>query len=703
MEDLEYEKQKLENVESNLEDIQKGEEEILRDLPKKYGSNPVLLANLMSTSATKIANIQKIKEKPYFARIDFKEDKKNTKDKLYIGKIGVTDLNGRVVVTDWRAPVSTLYYDSNLGQVEYDAPYGKIHGELSLKRQIIIQNKKIESIFDVDSVSDDELLKPYLGASADSRLKNIVASIQGEQNEIIRKNIEKNLIVQGVAGSGKTTVALHRIAYLMYNNSEKYKANQFMVIGPNKFFINYISNVLPDLDASNAVQLTYEELASNFIGEKISYEDSTKKLNDIIDGRDTISNVKYKTTLEYKDLLDKYLNTIEYDIIADNGLVINDVCVLTKDEILEVYKQTQGESIKQRLDIVARRIANNIKNDDEIYSRVKSQMDALELAQTDVEQRRKIIKKELDMLKDLNNTGFEKQLKKLLDISSLKVIPIYQNFVESVDNIPEIIRSSTVKSLKSRVIENEDIAPIMYIKLRYFGNEEFKNIKCVVVDEAQDFGVFSYYILRNVLNQANFSIFGDLAQGIYSYRAIENWHDIQDGIFEDSEYLNLRKSYRTSIEIMSEANKISSAINLGEARPVIRESGPVIKTKVDSKSKNEYIAKKVKDYLDNGYKSIAIVYKNQTEMAKISKLLKEKNIDNEIIYKDQEKYNGGVCILTSYLSKGLEFDVVIVADSDESNYVSSNVLDMKLLYVAMTRALHKLELIYTDKICKYLV
>ena len=702
MEDLEYEKQKLENVESNLEDIQKGEEEILRDLPKKYGSNPILLANLMSTSATKIANIQKIKEKPYFARIDFKEDKKSTKDKLYIGKIGVTDLDGKVVVTDWRAPVSTLYYDSNLGQVEYDAPYGKIHGELSLKRQIIIQNRKIESIFDVDSVSDDELLKPYLGASADSRLKNIVASIQGEQNEIIRKNIEKNLIVQGVAGSGKTTVALHRIAYLMYNNSEKYKANQFMVIGPNKFFINYISNVLPDLDASNAVQLTYEELASNFIGEKISYEDSTKKLNDIIDGRDTISNVKYKTTLEYKDLLDNYLKQIEYDIIPDDGLVINGICVLSKDEILAVYNQTQGESIKQRLDIISRRIANNIKNDDDIYSRVKSQMDALELSQTDVEERRKIIKKELDMLKDLNNTGFEKQLKKLLDISNLKVIPIYLNFVESVDNIPQIIRDTTIKSLKSRVIENEDIAPIMYIKLKYFGNEDYKNIKCVVVDEAQDFGVFSYYILRNVLNQANFSIFGDLAQGIYSYRAIDKWEDIQSKIFEDSEYLNLRKSYRTSIEIMSEANKISSAINLGEAKPVIREAGPVIKTKVDEKNKNEYIKNKVQEYLNNGYKSIAIVYKNQTEMAKISKLLKENNIENEIIYKDQEKYNGGVCILTSYLSKGLEFDVVIVADTDESNYDSDNVLDMKLLYVAMTRALHKLELIYTDKICKYL-
>ncbi len=662
----------------------------------------MLLANLMSTSATKIANISKIKEKPYFARIDFKENNKSTKDKLYIGKIGVTDLDGNVVVTDWRAPVSTLYYDSNLGQVEYDAPDGKIHGELSLKRQIIIQNKQIESIFDVDSVSDDELLKPYLGASADSRLKNIVASIQGEQNNIIRKNIEKNLIVQGVAGSGKTTVALHRIAYLMYNNSDKFRADQFMVIGPNKFFINYISNVLPDLDASNAVQLTYEELASRFIGEKISYEDSTKKLNDIIDGRDSISNVKFKTSLEYKSLLDNYLNSIEHSVIADSGLVINGVKVLTKEEILNVYNETQAECIKQRLDIVARRIANNIKNDDDIYNRVKSQMDKLELATQDVEERRKIIKKELDMLKDLNNTGYEKQLRKLLDISNLKVIPIYQSFVVSVDNIPQNIKENTLKSLKSRVIENEDIAPIMYIKLKYFGNDEYKDIRCVVVDEAQDFGVFSYYILRHVLSQANFSIFGDLAQGIYSYRAIEKWQDIQDTIFEDSEYLNLRKSYRTSIEIMTEANKISSAINLGEAKPVIRESGPVIKTKIDKDKKNDYIKNKVKEYLDNGYKSIAVVYKNQPEMAKMSKMLKDNGIDNEIIYKDQEKYNGGVCILTSYLSKGLEFDCVIIADSDERTYDSNNVLDMKLLYVAMTRALHKLELIYTDNICSYL-
>ena len=209
MEDIEYEKKKLEKTEDELEEIQQGEQQILATLPKKYKNNPILLANLMSATATKITNITRIKEKPYFARIDFKDDTKENKESIYIGKIGVLDLDGNVVITDWRAPISTLYYDSNLGNVEYNAPDGKIKGKMSLKRQIIIKDKKLESIFDVDSVSDDELLKPYLGASADSRLKNIVASIQSEQNNIIRKNIEKNLIVQGVAGSGKTTVELH--------------------------------------------------------------------------------------------------------------------------------------------------------------------------------------------------------------------------------------------------------------------------------------------------------------------------------------------------------------------------------------------------------------------------------------------------------------------------------------------------------------
>lgn len=709
MNDLEYEKQKFKNVEKELETIQEGEEQILRTLPKKYSNNPVLLSNLMSATATKITNIVRMKEKPYFARIDFKEDKKDKKEKLYIGKVGVTDLDGNIVITDWRAPVSTLYYDANLGKVEYNAPNGKVKGELSLKRQIIIQNKEVEDIFDVDSVSDDELLKPYLGANADNRLKNIVASIQSEQNNIIRKSIDKNLIVQGVAGSGKTTVALHRIAYLMYNNADKYKANQFMVIGPNKFFINYISNVLPDLDASNAVQLTYEELASNFIGEKITFEDSTKKISDIIDRKVTVDYLKFKSSLEYKKLLEKYLTMYEKGIISDNGLVINNVQILSKKEIMKVYNGILGESVKQRLDMTAKVISNRIKNDENIYQKIKSKMLEREKEEYDIDKKRKIVKQELDMLKELEKTGFEKQIKKYLNISNLKVINIYKLFVENVDELCEnkninleSLKYNTLQSLKNKIIENEDIAALMYIKLYLFGNDEYKNIKSVVIDEAQDFGMFSYYILKNLLSNAIFSIFGDMAQGIYSYRAIDNWDLLINNVIYDAEYLNLKKSYRTSIEIMNEANKISENIGLGRANPVIRSSGPVVKTKVKKVDEIEYISNRVSYYLKEGFKSIAIVYKDQSDMLKLNKKLKNLNIESEIIYKDQEKYNGGVCILTSYLSKGLEFDVVIVVDADEKVYKSDNVLDMKLLYVAMTRALHRLELVYDNNICKYL-
>lgn len=709
MDDLEYEKKKLEKVEEELEEIQSGEEQILRTLPKKYGNNPVLLSNLMSSTATKITNIARMKEKPYFARIDFKEDKKPNKEKLYIGKVGVIDLDGKVVITDWRAPVSTLYYDANLGKVEYNAPEGKIKGELSLKRQIIIQNKNVEEIFDVDSVSDDELLKPYLGASADNRLKNIVASIQSEQNNIIRKSIEENLIVQGVAGSGKTTVALHRIAYLMYNNANRYKANQFMVIGPNRFFINYISNVLPDLDASNAVQVTYEELASDFTCEKLIFEDSTKKLSDIIDKKAPKDYLKFKSSLKYKELLEKYLNNYEKTVISDTGVIINNIQVLSKDEVMETFNEVIGECLEQRLDMTARVLSNRIKNDDTIYNRVKNRMLELEKNEENIDKKRKIAKQELNMLKDLTNTGFEKQIKKYVSISNLKSINIYKDFVENVDKLYlendvdiNSLKENTLKSLKSRIIENEDIAAIMFIRLYLFGNGEYKNIKCVVIDEAQDFGIFSYFVLKKLLSNATFSIFGDMAQGIYSYRAIGDWNEIKENVIFDAEFLNLKKSYRTSIEIMNEANKVSEAIGLGKANPVIRSSGPIIKTNIEKDKEALYIVNRVKEYQSQGFKSIAIVYKDQTNMMDLNRLLKKEKIESEIIYKDQEKYNGGVCILTSYLSKGLEFDVVIIADADDSIYLSNNILDMKLLYVAMTRALHKLELIYNNNICKYL-
>ena len=701
MEELEYENKKLNKIEEKLDIIKKEEEQVLTTLPKKYSHNPILLSNLMSITATKITNIAKIKERPYFARIDFKDDKKQNKEKIYIGKIGVLDLDGNIVITDWRAPISTLYYDSNLGRVEYIAPEGIVKGDMSLKRQIIISNKRVTDIFDVDSVSDDELLKPYLGANADNRLKNIVASIQGEQNYIIRKGIEKNIVVQGVAGSGKTTVALHRIAYLMYNNSDKYKADQFMVIGPNKFFINYISNVLPDLDAGNAVQLTIEELAKKFIDEDILFEDVTKNLSDIIDDGVEKKYLKFKNSMDYYRLLDNYLNDIESGFISAKGLVINNIQVLSKEDIENVYKTVNGSCVSQKLEMTSKVIANRLKNNNDVYEYIKNSMDTLCQNEKDVNRKRNLIKKEFDMLKELTSNGFEKQLKKLLNIDKIKVLNIYIDFINSLDDMIEL-KSDTMYLLKKKTCQNEDIAALLYIKYYLFGNEKFKKYKQVVVDEAQDFGKFTFYMLKLLISNATFSIFGDIAQGIYSYKSIDDFNEILEDIFKEAEYIKLKKSYRTSIEIMNEANKISKEIGLDEALPVIRSAGPVIKSKINKSDKENYIVNQVKKYKEAGFKSIAIIYKNQKELVNMNKKLKENNIESEIIYKDQEKYEGGICLLTSYLSKGLEFDVVIIADVEDEIYKYDNRLDMKLLYVSMTRALHKLELVYETNICRFL-
>ena len=701
MEELEYENKKLNKIEEKLDIIKKEEEQVLLTLPKKYSHNPILLSNLMSITATKITNIAKIKERPYFARIDFKDDKKQNKEKIYIGKIGVLDLDGNIVITDWRAPISTLYYDSNLGRVEYIAPEGIVKGDMSLKRQIIISNNKVTDIFDVDSVSDDELLKPYLGANADNRLKNIVASIQGEQNYIIRKGIEKNIVVQGVAGSGKTTVALHRIAYLMYNNSDKYKADQFMVIGPNKFFINYISNVLPDLDAGNAVQLTIEELAKKFIDEDILFEDVTKNLSDIIDDGIEKEYLKFKNSMEYYRLLDNYLNNIEDGFIWAKGLVINNIQVLSKEYIENVYKTVNGSCVSQKLKMTSKVIANRLKNNNDVYEYIKNSMDTLCQNEKDVDKKRNLIKKEFDMLKDLTSTGFEKQLKKLLNIDKVKVLNIYSDFINSLDDMIEL-KSDTMYLLKKKICQNEDIAALLYIKYYLFGNEKFKKYRQVVVDEAQDFGKFTFYMLKLLISNATFSVFGDVAQGIYSYKSIDDFNEILEDVFKEAEYIKLKKSYRTSIEIMNEANKISKEIGLDEALPVIRSAGPVIKSKINKSDKENYIVNQVKKYKEAGFKSIAIIYKNQKELVNMNKKLKENSIESEIIYKDQEKYDGGICLLTSYLSKGLEFDVVIIADAQDEIYKYDNRLDMKLLYVSMTRALHKLELVYENNICRFL-
>ncbi|MEG0872848.1 MAG: RNA polymerase recycling motor HelD [Clostridia bacterium] len=707
------EKERLIQTKEKINKLIKIEEHTLSQLPKKYKSDINLLENFIWMSTNKISNLKRSELKPYFARIDFRQSGTLSDEKLYIGKVGVISEEGNIVVTDWRAPIATLYYDNNLGKCSYDVQGEKIIGELQLKRQLVIENGKIVEIFDVDSVSDDELLKPYLGSNTDNRLKNIVASIQSEQNSIIRENINKNIIVQGVAGSGKTTVALHRIAYLVYNYKDKYKPYQFMVIGPNKFFIKYISTVLPDLDVGNARQLTYEELAAEFIEEKINIQNSADSI--IIDGKKVPYYYKYKTSIKYKEAIDRFIEDYQQEIIYKD-FKINGYTIFKVQELRDVYNlYLSTPAIISRVNMTIKTLSNKIKMDRQIDIKIKEYFDnEIKKNKDDFIKIKELTEKKWDSIDKLKN-GAIKELRKHIKVLDSKVLSLYKKFINNIDKYivnndliiyeKELLKKETLNCIDKKSVGVEEIAALVYLKMLLFGTKKYQECIHAVIDESQDFGTFSFYVLKKIMPNSTFSIFGDITQGIYSYRAIDKWSQVQQDAFDNKcEIMHLEKSYRTTIEIMLSANLVSNYIGLGEGKPVIRHGETVKVVHITKEeSKIEYIVDKIKHYKEKGYKSIAIICKSANNSCNIQKMIQKHNIDIYVISNDDEEYKGGVCIVTSYLAKGLEFDSVIVYEADEIMYSSSNNIDMKLLYVSMTRALHTLDIIYSDNLTKPLL
>lgn len=617
----------------------------LKNLNELYKYNYDAMIEEKFRLENEINSIEKAKLNPYFARIDFRS--KSNFDKCYIGKKGVTDYDNNVITVDWRAPISSLYYDSNIGECEYDAPEGIIKGNLLLKRQYTIENSKLINFNDVDTVSNDELLKPYLSVSAPNRLKNIVATIQSEQNKIIRESIGKNLVIQGVAGSGKTTVALHRIAYLVYNNRNLFKPGDFMVIGPNKFFVSYISNILPDLDVNGVTQNTLDELFLNYTKENFKINNSL----DVIKDKDKIAH--YKVSMDMKKNIDEYFKNIK--ILPNDDFIVDGIKVLDKSFIKMTYDEINKNTFKSVKAIINRLILLLEKYINENFSNIATKYIKKELSQKTIE-------------KFKNNIN--KYLKKYFEILNKKAKTIYIEILKQLDY--------DYNNIEKNEINMEDISPLIYIKYRLSGSSEFDNYRHIVIDEAQDYGEFTFYVLNKIFKNSSFSIYGDLAQSLYSYRGIDNWECLEK-IFDNFEILRLNKSYRTTIEIMEEANKINELLNLDKAVPVIRHGEDV-----------SYTNKKVIDLINelkNEYKTVAIITKTQNEADDLYEKLKNK-IDINLINSSNLNYDSDINILPSYLSKGLEFDSVIIVGKEK--FKEENSLDMKLLYVSMTRALHKL-------------
>ena len=676
------EEEKLNHILMKYDEVMKYYKNRINSIFTTYANNQTMIENLTEIYLEKIRLMEKSLNKPYFARLDFKRDGESDIEELYIGKVGVIDEKNNNIIIDWRAPVSSMYYDSNIGDASYKAPEGTCTGKLLLKRQYEIENKQLKSYQDVDTVSNDELLKPYLEASVDNRLKNIVSTIQHEQNRIIREPVNKNLIIQGVAGSGKTTVALHRIAYLVYNNRENIKPEQYLIIGPNKFFVNYISGVLPDLDVEDVKQLTYDELCSEILQENITLIDEDVKLLKSIKNEKELTYQKIKVSMQFKKALDKYIKEIKESTIPIYGVRINEKEIISNEFIKQIY--------------------NSFEELDE-YDNIKTRLMRTNL----------FFEKYIDENIEQYREYSEKELKKVLKTYFNKLIPkipkIYQNFLSNLDKYLEI--SEDIKeqvkiniiNLKNKKFEFEDLSSLIYLKAKINGIDEYGKYKQIVIDEAQDYGEFTFFSLKFILKNAAFSIFGDLAQSIYQYRSIENWESVLNNTFRyQGEIQYLLKSYRTTTEIMDSANNITKYIKLNTAKPVIRHGKKVSFIKYKEKNEQISLIKRIlEQYKTQNYKSIAIICKNEEEAQELYIKLEMNDIKN-ITLNDTE-YNGGICIITSYLAKGLEFDGVIISNSGEEEYDSNKMIDMKLLYVAMTRPLHELTILYKNDITKPLL
>ena len=596
--------------------------------------------------------------KPYFARIDFESMDDKHIDKCYIGKIGTINADNKIVTVDWRTPIASLYYDNSVGECSYIAPEGKIEGNLLLKRQYNIENGKLISFQNVETVSSDELLNECLNASVDDRLKNIVATIQKEQNDIIRMPIEKDIIVQGVAGSGKTTVALHRIAYLVYQNRKHVDISQYMVIGPNKFFINYISSVLPDLDVNGVPEYDLLGFTNNYVNENI-------KLTNDVDTKLT----QYKMSMEYKNEIDNYINKLNDLVVPEHDLEMFGFSILSRSRINSIYKKVDKEvnSIVDKVERTIMFIQKEIDdNRDNILVKANEYMASLFDKETDHEKIKAIPKNREKLCTEIKN-GCSNLLKKYFNVINDKTTKIYSNMLQDLE------------FNEYNKIKYEDLVGLLYLRYRIVGNHDYLKYRHVVIDEAQDYGEFLFYVFKKIMCNSTFSVFGDLAQTIYRYRNIETWSRLMEVGYDDN-IKYMKKSYRTTIEIMTEANKINRLLNLPIAEAVIRH-GPPVKT-----VNNIDILSIVNELLKKDYKTIAIISKDAKDSIQVYDDLKKK-IDIKLINDKSDNYVGGVVSLTSSLSKGLEFDAVIIY---KGLFESTDSIDMKLLYVSMTRALHEL-------------
>lgn len=688
------------NVDNYGREVARMQEDIDEMLEHFHDDNPEVI-NLLENTITLHDHMKRALErneravkKPYFGRIIFHDELLDREESLYIGKGGIAKDATHWMVVDWRAPVANAYYENGLGKCSYKAPGDKeIPIDLKLKRTYEIEDGKLLDYFDTEVIANDDLLTKYLAKNKQAVLGEIIATIQKEQNDIIRKSPYHNIIVQGVAGSGKTTVAMHRISFILYNYQERFKPDDFYIVGSNRILLNYITGVLPDLDVYGIRQMTMEQL---FV--RLLYEDWDEKKYRIRSADQMKRKGSVKGTLSWYRQLEEYCRRLEWEAIPRDTIFLNPKQFVEgfRDGKTGVFDETVGKRVdpKDLIEIVSRETIERYIVQNPTVS-VQSKIDMLN--------ERLIVKLKDEFLgKGVKYTESEK--KAILRayrgrygarVWKKPIFELYRDFMEK-----QSAKGYDVE-IPAAEFDVYDLAALAYLYKRVKETEVISEAHHVVIDEAQDFGMMAYSVLKYCIKDCTYTVMGDVSQNIHFGYGLNDWEELKALLLPDEmdSFGVLKKSYRNTVEISEFATRIlhHGSFSSYPVEPIIRHGDPVRLEKVsDREALIRKAAEVCRGWQAKGLDTIAVVCRDRRSAMQAGREL-GKYV--EVMESDLEKavFGSGIMVLPVEYTKGLEFDAVLILDPTRQEYPNDDG-HAKLLYVAATRALHELCVFHTGNL-----
>ena len=656
-----------------------------------------------------LKTLDRLKESPYFARIDFKEDTGSLNEKIYIGMASFMDQDEEnFLIYDWRAPISSLYYDHSPGKAVYQTTEDTITGDMTLKRQFIIKQGELKGMFDTGVTIGDSLLQQALGNNASTTMKSIVATIQKEQNKIIRNEQSRQLIVQGVAGSGKTSAVMQRIAYLMYRYRGELESSQMMMFSPNPLFSSYISNVLPELGEANIEQSTFADFLQKRLGEELQIESPFKQTEYVLSEKEDkeysarLENIQYKSSLEFKTLIDTFVKSLIKEGIHFRNITLRKRVLISKEDIAQYfYSMDDIMSLPNRMENTLKWLLKQIEKHQEIEKNKDWVMRQVELMDREDyldayyksqegEEVDSSIEEEVLREKAVNQI-FSSIKTRISDFAFVNVVATYRKLFKDFKLEPEpaywkSICQSTEENLARKKLLWEDATPFSYFKDCLIGATEDRSLRYLFIDEAQDYTLFQFAYINFLFPYTRMTLLGDINQAIYSYASKDNPLLASD--LENPVRITFNKSYRSTKQIVEFTRYFAP----GEEKiiPFNREGS---KPKLINHAEENLlgiIQHQIDTLTKNGHESIAIICKTMEETNKLYNGLKG-NMPIHLIHEETYMFQKGVVVLPVYLAKGIEFDAVIIPDASNDMYGEDT--DQTLFYTACTRAMHELVMV----------